>query len=196
MVRFTGLFTPSSPMCASRMPKLKPEPDLCRPYFQCEVAALECLERIRWPHGPICPHCGSTAQHYDLRKTRLGLRKCSERSCRKQFSVKTGTCFNGSHISAAKILQAVYLVHVYRGKNNIEIVRINLNIDWKSADRLFRQVKDGVLSHRLGDVGKNYALMIDKMRTNNSDNIVAEVEEFCFNFALNALFRLGVKPAK
>ncbi|SFM48576.1 Transposase zinc-ribbon domain-containing protein [Methylobacterium pseudosasicola] len=194
LAHFTGLFTPNGPVYVATMPKLTPEPDLCRPYFQCEVAALECLERARWPHGPICPHCGSTGQHYDLRKTRPGLRKCCERFCRRQFSVKTGTCFNRSHIPTTKILQAIYLVHAHRGKNNIESVRINLKIDWKSAERLFRRVEDGVLRHRIGDTGRNYALMTDKLRNNPSDAVVAEVDEFCFNFSLNALFRLNVRP--
>jgi hypothetical protein len=38
------------------------------------------------------PHCGSVSgKHYDLRKTRVGLRKCSD--CHRQFTVKVGTAF-------------------------------------------------------------------------------------------------------
>ena len=54
-------------------------------YFHCEEGAFEHLESFVWANGVTCPHCGSiSGKHYDLRKTRLGLRKCSY--CRKQFT--------------------------------------------------------------------------------------------------------------
>lgn len=49
---------------------------LSKPYFHNEEAAFAYLENVLWPEGPVCPHCGSMGKHYDLRKTRLGLRKC------------------------------------------------------------------------------------------------------------------------
>lgn len=66
---------------------------LSQAHFHEEAAAFAHLERLLWPEGPVCPHCGSVSgKHYDLRKTRLGLRKCSD--CRKQFTVKVGTVFS------------------------------------------------------------------------------------------------------
>lgn len=75
-----------------------------------DEAAYRFLEELRWGDEPLCPHCGSIAQHYfltpraeDGRKTRTGkvtvrrLWKC--RDCRKQFSVLTGTIFHGTKIS-------------------------------------------------------------------------------------------------
>jgi hypothetical protein len=32
---------------------------LSEPYFQDEQAAFDRLEAIIWPHGIICPHCGT-----------------------------------------------------------------------------------------------------------------------------------------
>ena len=62
---------------------------LSKPYFHDEEAAFAHLESVLWPIAPICPHCGSiNAKHYDLRKTRIGLRKCCEKACRKQFTVR------------------------------------------------------------------------------------------------------------
>lgn len=29
------------------------------PIFQDEAKAREALEAMRWPDGPVCPHCGS-----------------------------------------------------------------------------------------------------------------------------------------
>jgi len=74
-----------------------------------EADAYRLLERMRWAGRPVCPHCGSARRHYFLtpkngtsRKTRTGsvserrVWKCSD--CRKQFSVLTGTIFQGSKI--------------------------------------------------------------------------------------------------
>jgi hypothetical protein len=30
------------------------------PYFHDEAAAWELMESLRWPDGPVCPHCGET----------------------------------------------------------------------------------------------------------------------------------------
>ena len=50
---------------------------LSKPYFHNEEAAFAHLKGVLWPDAPVCPHCGSiSAKHYDLRKTRVGLRKC------------------------------------------------------------------------------------------------------------------------
>ena len=78
--------------------------------IQSEADAYLFMESIRWPHGPVCPHCGSIAAHYFLkpansesRKTRTGAMsyrrvwKCKD--CRKQFSVITGTVMHGSKAS-------------------------------------------------------------------------------------------------
>jgi transposase-like protein len=82
--------------------------------FADEKAAREMLESIRWPDGPICPHCGST-EAYALtpkpdskRPVRPGVYKC--KACRKQFTVTVGTIFEGSRIPLHKWLMAVHLM--------------------------------------------------------------------------------------
>ena len=86
---------------------------LSKPYFHDEAAAFAHLESVLWPDAPVCPHCGSVnAKHYDLSRTRIGLRKCCEKACRKQFTVKVGTVFEPAHIPLHKMLQAVYLICV------------------------------------------------------------------------------------
>jgi hypothetical protein len=37
--------------------------DLTNPIFTDEDKAREHLEALRWPKGPVCPHCGSTDEH-------------------------------------------------------------------------------------------------------------------------------------
>jgi transposase-like protein len=77
-----------------------------------EADAYKLLEELRWPGGQpdSCPQCGAVEKFYFLapkdgrrgRKTRTGadtarrLWKCA--TCRKKFSVLTGTVFHGSKI--------------------------------------------------------------------------------------------------
>lgn len=77
-----------------------------------EARAL--LERLRWPNGPACPHCGVIGEATEMasdkataNKLRAGVWNC--RACRKPFTVTVGTIFEGSHIPLAKWLVAFYL---------------------------------------------------------------------------------------
>src|SRR5438552_16687938 len=79
-----------------------------------EDEARKMLERLRWPDGPICPHCGviddaKRMESSEDSKTQLrdGVLNC--RSCRKPFTVTVGTIFEGSHIPLAKWPVALYL---------------------------------------------------------------------------------------
>ena len=78
-----------------------------------EEMARELLERVRWPDGPICPHCVVAGRHY-----RLNARKGSRRRAaggvevqglQKQFTVTVGTVFHGSKVPLSKWLMAIYL---------------------------------------------------------------------------------------
>jgi len=83
-----------------------------------EADAYAYMESLRWPDGPVCPHCASRERHYFLtpkagtRKTRTG--KPTERrvwkckTCRKQFSVITGTVFHGTKVPLHTWLMVVF----------------------------------------------------------------------------------------
>jgi transposase-like protein len=118
------------------------------PYLHDEGAAFAHLESILWPEGPVCPHCGSVSgKHYDLRKTRVGLRKCSE--CRKQFTVKVGSVFESAHIPLHKMLQAVYLIcSSKKGISSHQLHRI-LGIQYNSAWFLTHRIREAFRSGEL-----------------------------------------------
>ena len=122
------------------------------PYLHDEGAAFAHLESILWPEGPICPHCGSiSGKHYDLRKTRVGLRKCSD--CRKQFTVKVGTVFESAHIPLHKMLQAVYLLcSSKKGISSHQLHRI-LGIQYNSAWFLTHRIREAFRSGELAPLG-------------------------------------------
>jgi transposase-like protein len=69
---------------------------LAQPFFQNEVDALAKLDSIRWPAGPVCPHCGA-GDRIGLvtgKGARPGLKFCNH--CRKQFRSTIGTVFESS----------------------------------------------------------------------------------------------------
>ena len=78
------------------------------PQFTDEDAARKYLEAIRWPHGPVCPHCGTVDKAYATK--RPGKYRCASKECRKDFTVKVGTVFESSHIQLHKWLLAAYLL--------------------------------------------------------------------------------------
>lgn len=108
------------------------------PYFTDENEARLYLERIRWPYGPVCPHCGNNEGHYALKgkedskaPVRRGVWKC--RKCRKQFSVTVGTVFEKSHIPLNKWLLAAFLIcSSKKGISSHQLHRM-LNVAYKTA---------------------------------------------------------------
>ena len=72
-----------------------------------EDDAREYLERIRWPSGPVCPHCTVVDNATKFKaggKARPGVWKC--KACRKQFTVTVNTIFERSHIELRLWLMA------------------------------------------------------------------------------------------
>jgi len=76
-----------------------------------EADAYEFVEELRWPNGvAVCPHCGNEGASYieptngKSRATRTGTQsqrrvwRCLNKSCRKQFSVITGTVMHGTKV--------------------------------------------------------------------------------------------------
>lgn len=96
--------------------------NLTDPIFHDEDAARAYFEGIRWPNGPVCPHCGvvNEATRLEGEKHRAGLLKC--RACEQQFSVTIGSVMESSHIPLHK---------------------------WALAFRLMAGSKKGISAHQL-----------------------------------------------
>ena len=85
-------------------------------HFSDEDKAREFMEKLRWPDGPVCPHCGQVGNAYRLepkpskkgKHVRKGVWKCA--GCREQFTVTVGTIFEDSHIPLNKWLLAYHLL--------------------------------------------------------------------------------------
>jgi transposase-like protein len=103
------------------------------PHFTDDNKAREYLERLRWPNGPVCPHCGSTEGAYALegKAHRPGLQKCA--ACREQFSVTVGTVFESSKIGLAKWMLATYLLTSSKKGISSHQLHRTLGVTYKTA---------------------------------------------------------------
>ena len=85
--------------------------ELQKPIYNDEVAALAHFEKVRWPDGAACFHCGSdNVRRLSGKATRPGLFQCNEKVCRGQFTAVMGTVFEKSHIPLHKWLMATHLL--------------------------------------------------------------------------------------
>lgn len=119
---------------------------LSKPYFHDEKAAFEHLEKQLWPEGSVCPHCGAigTATKLHGEKHRLGVWKCNEKECRKQFTVKVGTVFEHGRIPLSKMLQAVYLICSSKKGISAHQLARTLDIQYKSAWFLAHRIREAM----------------------------------------------------
>lgn len=108
---------------------------------------LEELAKARWPDGPACHHCGSPNPYSITRRTstknKVGkLYKCS--SCSKQFSVTTGTIFEGSKVPLNKWFAAIYFICESNGGVNANKLHRALQISYPSAARMFELIDEAI----------------------------------------------------
>jgi transposase-like protein len=100
--------------------------------FPNSLAAAEYLESVRWPNGPVCPHCGeSERKPYRLKSETRRLWKCA--ACRKQYTVTVGTIFESSHIPLHKWLWAFFLLCSSKKGMSAHQLHRMLGVTYKSA---------------------------------------------------------------
>ncbi len=124
---------------------------LSAPHFTNEDAAREYLENLRWPHGPVCAHCGSVGKAYTTK--RPGKYRCAEKECRKDFSVKVGTVFEDSKIPLHKWLLAAYLLcSSKKGMSSHQLHR-TLEITYKSAWFMTHRIREAMRTGTFSPIG-------------------------------------------
>ena len=103
--------------------------------------AREYLERIRWPNGVVCPHCGDTESSRKLEGTahRKGLYKCY--SCRRQYTVTVNTVMHKSKIPLRKWAMAFHLICASKkGVSALQLQRVlslgSYRTAWHMAHRI------------------------------------------------------------
>ena len=108
---------------------------LSDPVFSDVTAARRHLEATRWPHGPICPHCGvvDNATNVGGKAARDGVYQCNEKACREQFTVTVGTVFERSKVPLNKWLLASFLMASSKKGISAHQIGRSLGVTYKTA---------------------------------------------------------------
>ena len=111
--------------------------------FPNDRAAEQWFKRIRWPHGPCCPDCGSL--HVVPCKDRKPMPyRCKD--CRRHFSVRKGTVMQASKIGYRKWAVATYMmVTGIKGTSSMKIHR-ELKMTQKTAWFLMQRIREGFIT--------------------------------------------------
>ncbi|HEY1656757.1 MAG TPA: IS1595 family transposase [Candidatus Sulfotelmatobacter sp.] len=131
-------------------------------HFSDEDKAREFIEKLRWPDGPVCPHCGEIDNAYRLAPkpskkgthVRKGVWKCG--GCREQFTVTVGTIFEDSHIPLSKWLLAYHLLCASKKGMSAHqlhrMLKVTYRSAWFMAHRIRYTMSQEPLSSKLGGV--------------------------------------------
>jgi len=96
--------------------------------FPDQETARVYLESRLWPQGPRCPSCG-TGDRITARKG--GYYRCNQ--CKVDFTVRTGTIFERSHVPLHKWIYAMYLVVTARkGISSMQLAK-EIGVTQKTA---------------------------------------------------------------
>jgi transposase-like protein len=137
--------------------------------FHCEEAAFDYVESQLWPHGPVCPHCGATAEKIGRLEgvrskpskkhpegvVQVGLRKCY--GCRQPFTVRKGSIFEDSHLPLRLWLQAIHLLCASKKGISTRQLQRTLGCGMKTAWHLSHRIRHAMAPgspEPLGGVGK------------------------------------------
>ena len=102
-----------------------------------EEAAEKYFEELRWGGKIVCPHCGS--EHIAECKKPMPFR-C--KSCRKHFSVRTGTMLAESRLPLQKWLLAIYiLTNSKKGVSSLQLAEY-LKCTQKTAWFLAHRIRE------------------------------------------------------
>ncbi|HJU16896.1 MAG TPA: IS1595 family transposase [Stellaceae bacterium] len=124
---------------------------ITQPYFWDEEAAHAKLERLVWPDGPVCPHCGGAERIGAVtgKGARCALKFCCH--CRKQFRATMGTMFEGSHVPLHKWFQACFLLTATHKGISPHQLHLRLEVTNKTALAMVHRLEEATRAIGHGD---------------------------------------------
>ena len=119
--------------------------------FNTEAKCLAYIEKMRWPNGIACVHCGvlnvSTITRNAGKNKRMRIYQCLEKECGKQFSATSGTIFNDTHLGLDKWFMAIAMIcEAKKGMSAKQLERhlgVNYRTAWHMAHRIREAMQDG-----------------------------------------------------
>ena len=120
--------------------------------FPHDAAAEQWFIRVRWPHGPQCPHCGAGSHRVQSgAKHKTMPFRC--RDCRKRFSVRSGTVMQHSNLGYQVWATAIYLFMTsLKSVSSMKLHR-DLDIAQNSAWHLSHRIRAALCQEGTGFAG-------------------------------------------
>ena len=158
------------------------------PRFTNDDAAREHLEAIRWPNGPICPHCGGTERNSRLNgdSHRAGLLFCGD--CRIQFTVTIGTVFERSKVALHKWVYASHLMSASKKGISAKQLERMLSVTYKTAWFMAHRLREAMNITPTGQLGGNNPVEVDETYWGNVGQQAAGARGFAHKMKNVSLF--------
>lgn len=129
--------------------------DLTNPIFNNDDKAREHLESLRWPDGPVCPHCGNTdpdrIRQLKGKSHRPGLYQCNE--CREHFTVTVGSVMERSHVPLRKWVLAFHLMAASKKGMSAHQLHRMLGVTYKTAWFMAHRIREAMTAPDAGPIG-------------------------------------------
>jgi transposase-like protein len=122
--------------------------------FSTEEKCLDYVEKMRWPNGVCCVHCGvlnvsKITREKKGKNLRTRIYQCLEKECGKQFSATSGTIFNDTHLPLTKWFLAIaFICEAKKGMSALQVQRhlgVNYRTAWHLCHRIREAMQDGGL---------------------------------------------------
>lgn len=106
--------------------------------FSDDMVCREYLEQLIWKGNPTCPHCGQN-KPYKLKDQKTY--RCSNKECKKDFTVTVGTVFEGSNVPLSKWFVAIYLATNHKkGISSIQLSK-DISVTQRTAWFMLHRMK-------------------------------------------------------
>ena len=113
---------------------------------------------LRWPNGPVCPHCGNV----DLARItsvkgkahRPGLYQCTE--CTRQFTVTVGTVYERSKIPLKRWLMAIFMLNAGKKGTRAHQIHRQLGVTYKTAWFMCHRIRESMREEGLRPYGRRW----------------------------------------
>ncbi len=151
--------------------------------FPNEEMARQYLELRLWPDGAICPECKSGERITSRGGKRLGFYLCN--ACKFEFTIRTGTIFERSHIPLHKWLYAMYLlVTARKGISSLQLSK-EIGVTQKSAWFMLQRLREacGTDTDKLNGIVEIDETFVGGL----SDQEVADRQAECFKDQMDGL---------
>jgi transposase-like protein len=134
-----------------------PDINLTDPIFHDEDKAREHFEKLGWPDGPFCPHCGETEKVYPIKPSkniRTGLLHCN--SCNGAFTITTGGVMESSHLPLTKWALGFHLMASSKKGVSAKQLQRQLGIGYRAAWFMAHRIRTAMTPKggKLGGSGK------------------------------------------